>query len=175
MFKFNDGERLCIKKFTNNNGQNVTQCETYSLGVGGRKEIMIICGNMGRVGEKIYLQLAGNQNYIDGYICLNVDRYRILISIDEQSTDDIEIDESFNINIVRRNPNNVRVKIGLEFMLELSETKIKSYEETILPVIEQLTNEITYAAIDGLTGINRTCWQSDKDPDFDKSKLDFTL
>ena len=134
MFKFSDGERLCIKKITDNNGQNVTQCETYSLGVDGRKEIMIICGNMGRVGEKIYLQLAGNQNYIDGYICLNVDRYRILISIDEQSTDD-----------------NIR------------------------PVIEELIKQINSANIEGFRGINKTCWLSDRDPDYNEMVLDFTV
>lgn len=175
MFRINDGEKLCMKSFTSNNGAKRTEYKTYNLGDDGYKEIMIMCDNITEVGEKIHCQLAGNQNYIDSYIVLNIDGGVVLLSIDKESTDDIEIDEDFNINIIRRNPDNIRVKIGLEFLVELSETEIKSYEDTILPIVEKLAKEINRSRIEGFTGTHRTCWQSDKDPDFNESVLEFTV
>lgn len=180
MFKINSGEKLTIRGSIIGDEviDNWEYLDKYVVEWEyPGKGINIVCGqgNDFIVANHIHNKLVGNQNYIDSHIVLNFDKGIVKLYIADSSTDDIEIDKHLNISITRRNPDNVRLKIGLEFMMELDITRIESYENDIRPVIEELIKQINAANIEGFRGIDKTCWTVDRDPDYYKSKLDFTL
>lgn len=180
MFKINSGEELTIRGSIIGEKiiDNWEYLDKYVIeSKNPVKCINIVCGEDDGyiIANHIHTKLVGNQNYIDSHIVLNFDKGIVKLYITDTSTDDIEIDKHLNISITRRNPDNVRVRVGLEFMVELDRTRIESYENDIRPAIEELIKQINSANIEGFRGINKTCWVADRHPDFNKSKLDFTL
>lgn len=181
MYKINNGEELIIEgtitgeRIVGNWEHLNTRVDKYDYP--DSKHIRIECGKYNDfiVADYIYNKLAGNQNYIDSRIVLNFDKGIVNLYIANNSTDDIEIDDHLNISIIRRHPNNVRLRVGLEFMAELDIDYIESYEDNIRPVIEELIKQINSANIEGFRGIGKTCWLSDRDPDYNEMVLDFTV
>lgn len=181
MYKIKNGEELIIEGTIT--GERIsgdwehlnTRVDRYDYS--DSKHIRIACGkyNDFMVADQIHKKLKGNQNYIDSHIVLNFDKGIVNLYIANSSTDDIEIDDNLNISIIRRNPNNVRLKVGLEFMIELDTDHIESYKSDIRPIIEELIKQINSANIEGFRGINKTCWLSDRDPDYNEKVLDFTV
>lgn len=181
MYKINNGEELIVEGTIT--GERIVgdwehlNIRVYKYDYPDSKHIRIECGKYSGfiVADYIYNKLVGNQNYIDSYIVLNFDKGIVNLYISNNSTDDIEIDDNLNISIIRRHPNNVRLRVGLEFMMELDIDHIESYEDNIRPVIEELIKQINSANIEGFRGINKTCWLSDRDPDYNEKVLDFTV
>lgn len=181
MYKIKNGEELIIEgtitgeRIVGNWEHLNTRVDKYDYP--DSKHIRIACGKYNDfiVADQIHKKLKGNQNYIDSHIVLNFDKGIVNLYIANSSTDDIEIDDYLNINIVRRNPYNVRVKIGLEFMIELDTDHIESYKSDIRPVIEELIKQINSANIEGFRGIGKTCWLSDRNPDYNEMVLDFNV
>lgn len=181
MYKINNGEELIIEgtitgeRIVSNWEHLNTRIDKYDNP--DSKHIRIVCGKYNDfiVADHIHNKLVGNQNYIDSYIVLNFDKGVVNLYIANTSTDDIEIDDNLNISIIRRHPNNVRLRVGLEFMMELDIDHIESYDDNIRPVIEELIKQINSANIEGFRGINKTCWLSDRDPDYNEMVLDFTV
>ena len=181
MYKINNGEELIIEgtitgeRIVGNWEHLNTRVDKYDYP--DSKHIRIVCGKYNDfiVADHIHNKLAGNQNYIDSHIVLNFDKGVVNLYIANTSTDDIEIDDNLNISIIRRHPNNVRLRVGLEFTMELDIDHIESYDDNIRPVIEELIKQINSANIEGFRGINKTCWLSDRDPDYNEMVLNFTV
>lgn len=181
MYKINNGEELIIEGTIT--GERIVgnwehlNTRVYKYDCPDSKHIRIVCGKYNDfiVADHIHNKLVGNQNYIDSHIVLNFDKGVVNLYIANTSTDDIEIDDNLNISIIRRHPNNVRLRVGLEFMMELDIDHIESYDDNIRPVIEELIKQINSANIEGFRGINKTCWLSDRDPDYNEMVLNFTV
>lgn len=181
MYKINNGEKLIIEGTIT--GERIVgnwehlNTRVYKYDCPDSKHIRIVCGKYNDfiVADHIHNKLVGNQNYIDSHIVLNFDKGVVNLYIANTSTDDIEIDDDLNISIIRRHPNNVRLRVGLEFMMELDIDHIESYDDNIRPVIEELIKQINSANIEGFRGINKTCWLSDRDPDYNEMILNFTV
>lgn len=181
MYKINNGEKLIIEGTIT--GERIVgnwehlNTRVYKYDCPDSKHIRIVCGKYNDfiVADHIHNKLVGNQNYIDSHIVLNFDKGVVNLYIANTSTDDIEIDDNLNISIIRRHPNNVRLRVGLEFMMELDIDHIESYDDNIRLVIEELIKQINSANIEGFRGINKTCWLSDRDPDYNEMVLNFTV
>lgn len=181
MYKINNGEELIIEGTIT--GERIIgnwehlNTRVYKYDCPDSKHIRIVCGKYNDfiVADHIHNKLVGNQNYIDSHIVLNFDKGVVNLYIANTSTDDIEIDDNLNISIIRRHPNNVRLRVGLEFMMELDIDHIESYKSDIRPVIEELIKQINSANIEGFRGISKTCWLSDRNTGYNEKVLDFTV
>lgn len=151
------------------------------------KFINIWCplGSVAVVEDKIYNQLSNNQNYIDGNIMIEIYDETVHITILDTSTDNVRIDENLNISITKRRrrcDNNsdtkkhrTRVRVGVEFIMLIDEDKIESYGKDNKPVIDEFLKKIRPICTNGVRLTDNICWQTDKDPDFNDSVLDFTM
>lgn len=133
--------------------------------------------------DKVYNKLCNNQNYIDGNITIELEDTSVYVTVLDASTDNVKIDENLNISVTkrrRRRDNNpsvkkqrARIKVGVEFSMLLDSNEIGSYEKDIKPAVDEFLKKIRPMCTNGVKLCDKVCWQPEKDPDFNKSKLDF--
>lgn len=190
--RFNKGDMITIYGDCKITGDLSTwECSSYEIDGyidDDNKYIDIRCHSLESafaVEDKIYNKLCNNPNYINGNITVELENGIIFIVISDASTDNVKIDENLNISVTkrrRRRDNNsankkqrTRIKVGVEFTMLLDSDEIESYEKDIKPVIDDFLKKIRPTCTNGIKLTDKVCWQLDKDPDFDKSELDFTL
>lgn len=190
--RFNKGDMITIYGDCKITGDlNTWECTSYEIDGyidDDNKYIDIRCHSLESafaVEDKIYNKLCNNPNYINGNITVELENGIIFIVISDASTDNVKIDENLNISVTkrrRRRDNNsankkqrTRIKVGVKFTMLLDSDEIESYEKDIKPVIDDFLKKIRPTCTNGIKLTDKVCWQLDKDPDFDKSELDFTL